>query len=496
MVAGCLVNVIALGVPLTIMLIYDRVIGVGNPAALPMLAVGLALTLGFEWWMRTIRSSTLSWFSGRLDFVVGTKIFERLLDLPPEKTQKASVSAQVARVKTFESVRDFFASAPFIGMLDMPFVVIGLAAIFIIAGPLAFVPLCAIAVYAALFLAMRGRIKPAVHIAARTSSARQQFAIDALEKLIDIRSLGLVDKWSDKYRHLMGRETMAQLHLKWLSTITETLAQTVTTLAAVATVGFGVLLVWSGSVSAGALVASILIVWRILGPFYWLSITVARSEQLRNSNLQIDELMELEGETEYSRRLATMPRVLGRVSFQDVAVRPADAVSDAFRGLSFHAEPGDAVALVGADGIDKGLVLKLLHSLQRPSAGVVQLDGFDLRQLNPRAVRRQVAYVPQRPEFLGWSVAENLRLVHAFATDEALWDALELADASEDVRAMPDGIDTILDGSFSPGLDPDLSARLGLARGYLQPGNVLLVDDLPNSVLTGQAGANFKAYIA
>lgn len=152
MMAGLILNIIALVTPVFIMLVYDRVIAASSPETLPMLAVGAFLAIAFEWKLRDIRSQGLSWLAGRLDNIVSNKIFAHLIGLSPALIEKASIAAQIARIKTFESVRDFFSGSVFLSLLEAPFVILSVAAIGIIAGPLVFVPVAMVFAYLVLFL--------------------------------------------------------------------------------------------------------------------------------------------------------------------------------------------------------------------------------------------------------------------------------------------------------------------------------------------------------
>src|SRR5690606_37489999 len=99
-----------------------------------MLCVGVSLAIVFEFFLRQIRSKGLSWLSGRMDNIVGNKIFSHLIGLSPTLIERASVSSQIARIKTFESIRDFFSGSVFLSLLEIPFVIIAVVVIYAIAG--------------------------------------------------------------------------------------------------------------------------------------------------------------------------------------------------------------------------------------------------------------------------------------------------------------------------------------------------------------------------
>ena len=425
MVTGLFLNILALLTPLFIMLIYDRVIATSAQNVLPMIALGAFLAIGFELKLRLIRAKGLSWLSGRLDNIVSNKIFAHLIGLSPKLIEKASVAAQIARIKTFESVRDFFSGSLFMTTLELPFVLLSVLAILIIAGPLVLIPIFTVVIYITLFYMARQKIKTAIRLAAKRSSIRQQFSIETFEKIEAIQSHGLQQKWQEKYRHVSGNEAFSHFRLGFIGMVCETIAHSITVLAAVATVGMGAHLIWQGLMTSGALVASMILVWRVLTPFYSLCTMVPRLEQLRNSIQQVNDLIDIDTEEEETKSYSTLPNIKGDISFQNVEFRYTDDSNDIFSNLSFDLKRGTLTIINGTNGTGKSAVLKLIKCLHQPNRGAVKIDGFDIRQLNPNDLRQKIAYAPRNPHFYEGSIADNLRLSYPLVSDEDLEEALK-----------------------------------------------------------------------
>lgn len=495
MTAGLILNIIALATPLFIMLVYDRVIAAGSPQTLPMLALGAFIAIGFEWKLRCIRSTGLSWLAGRLDNIVGNKIFTHLIGLSPNLIEKASVAAQIARIKTFESVRDFFSGSMFLSLLEAPFVFISITAVALIAGKLVFVPIAMVFGYGALFMFVRHKVKVTIRIAAKASSARQQFTIETFEKLHGIRGHGLQNKWQEKFRHLSGREMVSHFRLGWLGMVAETCAHTLTVIAAVLTIGFGVHMIWDGVMSTGALVATMILVWRILTPFYSLCTMIPRLEQLRNSVAQVNDLMDVQTEEKEAQSFSRLPNIKGEISFHNVSFRYNDETDATFENLSFEAQAGDLIAVTGSNGSGKATILKLIKSLHKAYSGTVRIDGFDIRQLDATDLRRQIAYVPKTPHFFNGTIIENMRLSNPIASEDDVIKALKLADVWDEIEKFSDGLYTIIGSHGNEKITSSFATRLSLARAYLHPASILLLDELPNGLLSGKAGQNLKDYL-
>jgi ABC-type bacteriocin/lantibiotic exporter with double-glycine peptidase domain len=488
MIAGLVLNIIALATPLFIMMVYDKVISSQAINVLPFLTLGVGMAIVAEGVFRFIRSRSLSWLGGRLDNIVSNRIFEHLLSLPPSAIERASIPSQIARIKTFESIRDFFSGSVFMSVMELPFVIIALLVIGAIAGPLVLVPLACVSLYCLLFFVIWRKVRVMIRHAAKASSARQQFTLDTFEKSEAIRASGLEKVWGEKFRDLSGREAVAQFQLGWLGIMGETFANALTVLSAVAVIGFGVHLVWSGGMSTGALVATMILVWRVLSPFYAVCTMIPRLEQLRNSVRQVNSLMDIDSEEMAASGLATMSRISGAVSFNNVSIRYNQNDDPIVSNLSFEAKPGDIVAITGENGSGKTTILKMAKGLYLPQAGNIRLDGFDIRQINPHDIRRHIAYIPQIPDFFEGTVAENLRFGNPLATDGEIKQALGQARVLEDVISLPRGLQTPIGGRDGIRLSSSLELRLSMVRAYLQEAPILLIDEQPNSILNDEAG--------
>ena len=485
---GFFLNLAALSAPLFIMTVYDRVISAHTPDVLVMLSVGVGMALVLEWFLRQTQSKILSGFASRLDNVVSNQIFGRMLALSPGYIERASVPAQVARMKTFESVRDFFSGGVFLSLLEMPFSIIALITIGVIAGPLCLVPLSVTALYVVLFAAVWRKVKVLIRDAARATSARQQFSLETFEKLASIRTFGLTDIWQKKYDELVAREVSSHFKLQWMGNLGETLAHGLTVISSVAVVSFGVHLIWTGQMSAGALVATMILCWRVLTPFYSLCTMIPRLDQLRNSVRQVNELMNIDEEKSLGEVPKKSTAWKGQVSFNNVGLRYPGDVNPVFSGLTFHVKPGEVALITGDNGSGKTSLLKMILGMYAPQAGTIQIDGHDIRQFDPQDLRRHIAYISQYPHFFEGTIESNLRLASPLATKKEIEMALKQANVWDDVQDLPKGLQSPLGTENATYISSNMAFRLCLARAYLHKAPIMVIDELPNSLMNDATG--------
>lgn len=495
-VIGFVLSLVGLCAPIFVMLVYDRVVAPQTLEPLPLLAVGAIAAVLVEWLLRGVRSHIIAWLSARLDFIVGAAIFERLVQLPPSVIERAPIPAQIARIRTFESVRDFFSGPIFMSIVEFPTVIVSVIAIAVIGGWLALVPLAVALAYLAVFAVIRTRVLVAIRRAAKTVSATQQFTIETVEKLEAVRTAGLTAAWLQKYRDLSGKENLAQFRLHMLSSISEALAHGLTLVSGIATLAVGAMLTWNGGAGPGALVASMILTWRVLMPFHSLCMSVSRFEQMRNAIDQVNDLMDLSVESEAQESSARPAAFRGAISFNGVALRYSRDAGFIFSGLNAVIAPGEVIAVAGANGAGKSSLLKLVLGLYAPMAGSVRVDDFDIRQLVQRDLRRMIGYIPQSPDLLDGSIAENLRFANPLASDAELWAALEKADAANEVRALPEQLDTRVSQEKRQQFAAALGYKICFARAVLGEANILLIDEQPNSVLAAGVAEVLKRIIA
>jgi ATP-binding cassette subfamily B protein len=174
---------------------------------------------------------------------------------------------------------------------------------------------------------------------------------------------------------------------------------------------------------------------------------------------------------------------LPATSRRALTFRYGDDKPPALRNVSFHAAPGQTVALVGKTGAGKSTLLGLVPRLWDPPPGALQVDGTDVRQLALASLRGAIAMVPQETFLFSQSIRDNIAVGNPAASAEAIAEAAELASLGPDLAAFPKGLDTIV-GERGITLSGGQKQRVALARALLRRPQILLLDDCLSAVDT------------
>ncbi|WP_254273329.1 ABC transporter ATP-binding protein [Haloarcula marina] len=242
------------------------------------------------------------------------------------------------------------------------------------------------------------------------------------------------------------------------------------------------------TVSPGAFVTFMLYTQQFIWPLAQFGQIVNNYQRARASSDRVYALLEAEPGVSDPESPVALPTVEGRVEYDGVTFRydSGDGEDDAppvLRDVSFAVEPGETVGIVGPTGSGKSTLVKLLVRLYDPEAGVVRLDGHDVRDLAIADLRRAVGYVAQEPFLFYGTVRENIAYGTFEATDAEIEAAARRAAAHEFVENLPDGYETTV-GERGVRLSGGQRQRIALARTFLKNPAILVLDEATSHVDT------------
>ena len=467
--------------PLFMMVVYSTVIPTGAEDTLLYLTIGSVLALLSSFAFMRHRAHILAYIAGRIEYLFGASILQHVLRMSPSYTERSSVGAQTARLQSFESIRDMFIGPLASTFLESPATIVLLVALSII-NPIALLVFTVmVAIYAILYWVFSGRTKTLVTELSQAVTKRDEFLVELIVKMRTVRESHAQRLWLERFREVSANAAMASFKSERLSSLLVSRSYFLMMLAALSIVVATVPAVWSHSVSSGALIASLMLMWRVLTPVQTVFTNMTRMERVGNAVKQIDSLMRIQPERIETSQAVSGRKLLGEIEFARVSFRYSIKVDPALIGVEFRIQPGQVVALTGPNGGGKSTLLKLILGMYQPQAGAILLDNVDIRQIDPLVLRRYIGYAPQDTQLFRATLAQNLRLARPEATDEDLYECLEMAGALDQVLSLPQGLQYRV-GDNTNELAASLKQKLSLARAYLTRAPIMLFDEPGNGL--------------
>jgi ATP-binding cassette subfamily C protein LapB len=489
LVAAVLINIFALMMPLFTMNVYDRVVPNNAVETLWVLTLGIALVMGFSFVLTTVRAYVVDTASKRVDVKLSAQILEQVLDLRME-SKPESVGSFAANLRSFESVRDFIASASLTTLVDLPFVLLFLAILAWISPWMVIPPVLAIVLVVLVSYVAQRRMEVLTRQTYQASAQRNAVLVESLSGLETIKTLnaqgGVQRVWESATEYLahMGGK------LKFISATTVNFVQTMQQLVTISVIVIGVYLAQDSALSLGGIIASSMIAGRCLAPLGQVAGLMMQYQNARTSLDSVDTYMNLPVEHPVGKSFVPRAVFNGDIEFRNVVFSYPQSSQASLNGVSFSVRAGEKVGVIGRIGSGKTTLEKLMLGLYRPSSGAVLIDGVDMRQVDPVDLRRAIGQVPQDPVLFYGSLKHNLMIGAPFAEVSDMLSAARIAGVDEFAAQHPDGYDMMI-GERGDSLSGGQRQAIAVARALINDPSILLLDE-PSSNMDNQSETLLK----
>ncbi len=476
-----ILNILALATPLFIMAVYDMVIGSGSIETLGYLLGGVGIAIVCDICLRLIRGSILSYIGARLDYIVGSTVLQKILSLPIRQTEGTSLGSKIARFREFDTIREFFIGPMALAFLELPFIFIFLLTIGLIGGPLVLVPIAMLVLYALVGFFILPIIQQKASDDLTHTATKGSFVTETFNKMRTIKQLGAEEIWLERFRDISVGNALSGMRNNMVGAVAQTFAHVIMVAAGILTLTFGISRVFEETMTVGALVATMALVWRMLAPTQALFLALTKLNQINVSIKRLNQLFTLPSERNpYAS--SKLKEFEGHISFNRVSFRYAPEQDPAVMGVDLQIAPGEVIAFAGANSSGKSTIVKLLAGLYQPQVGRISLDGVDIRQIDPLELRKSIGYMPQYSELFHGTIRQNLLLAASTASEQQILEVCEWANLTDDINKLPDKLDTRIGDQMMQQLPAGFQQRLIMARAFLANAKIMIFDEPGNTL--------------
>lgn len=475
-------NMMGLATPLLIMVIYDRIIPAGSVNLIWSLALAVVIVVACDASFRCARTASIAYMGRELEQKLGLALFRKLLALPANQIQQAEVEQQITRFRQFEGLRDVFTGQILTTLLDLPFTLIFLLVLFFLSPPVAMLITVLMVIFVIATIVTLPKQKALNQAASKHKASLQSHVYETIKNQQSIQRLGLIEYWAQQNTALCGEASKATRMAGQFQLVSQSFGQSLMSIAGIGAIMLSTLDAMNGSMTFGALIAVMSLVWKTLTPLQAIYSNAPQIAGFLVSKAQSDRVLGLPEEPMRGAMQTHQKQFDGTISFAGVTHRYDGAIAYALSQVSLDIEAGDFVLIGGANSSGKSTLLNLMCGLYKPVSGSIHLDGIDLRQVPVDDLRQSVSYIQPNAEFFYGTVFQNFRLATPTITEAEVEAAISKMGLSEDVRTMPEGIHTRLSEAYRATLSDGFLAALSLARGLARPGSVLLLNDPTNAL--------------
>jgi ATP-binding cassette subfamily C exporter for protease/lipase len=469
-------NLLMLAPSLYMMQVYDRVLGSRNETTLLVLTVLIMGIFVFMGALESIRSWVLVRVGARLDSKLNERVFtaafERNLMTPGSSTSQPN--------NDLNTVRQTLTGGGLLAVFDVPWLPLYLLVIFMFSVPLGYFALAGAVLIGVLAVINERVSKSKLEEAQKYSLQATNSLNNNLRNAEVIEAMGMLPnvrkRWYEIHKQAMQYQAAASDQAAVLNGLTKFVRMGMQSLV----LGFGALLVLENQMTAGMMIAASILVSRALAPVEML---VGNWKQIVSGRTAYRRLQDLLAEHPAREAGMSLPRPKGTVKLDNVVGAVPGSRTQVLRGVSFSAQPGEVIAIIGPSASGKSSLARLLVGIWPAAAGSVRLDGADVYTWNKDELGPYVGYLPQDIELFDGTVAENIARFGQIQPGQVI-EAARKAGMHEIILKLPQGYDTPL-GAAGGVLSGGQRQRVGLARAlYGNPSLVVL--DEPNSNLDDQ----------
>jgi len=476
MTANVVANILTVAVVFFAMNVYDRVVPTQAYTSLWTLAIGTSIAILLEFLMRWFKASLVDIGGKKADMAINSALLREILSIRLEHRPQ-SIGIFASSMRDFEALRDFFSSASLVLIGDLPFILMFITLIWMIAGPLALVPAMIVPLLIIIGLSAQYPLMKAMRMNMKESGDKQSVLVESLLNLELIKSHRAEDYLQRRWDFSNGAAAQAYKRARSLTNFIMGLTAMLQQLVTVGMIVAGVYLIGQNTLTLGALIAAVILAGRAISPLGNVMALAARYQQALASLHTLEHLMQRPRDREHNRHYVTPDKVDGGLTSVDLEFAyPDEHKIPVIKRVSLELKPGNHMALLGRVGSGKSTLLRLMSGLYTPLGGHVLVDGIDLQQIDPSQLRNHIGYVGQDAQLFMGTLRDNLVLSDNRISDSQVIDVLKKLDLYALVANHPRGLDMPL-SEAGGGLSGGQRQLLAIARMMLRDPQFVFMDE-------------------
>jgi len=467
-------NILMLAAPFYMLVVYDIVMPSKNMNTLLLVTLITIMFFIGMWILDYVRGKLTIYASNKLDLLLNERVFNATFDLAAKFPDKANTQP----LQDFRAIKTFLGGQGIYAFFDFPWFPIYIAIMFAFSPVYGLYGLAATAIILLLTWLNQKMTKDGLEESNESYRKAVNFFGNNIRNVEVVQAMGMRENlhrmWMERYNSYLLTNTKASTTASFYSNASKSFRM----LASSMMYGVGAILVISGSISPGMIIAGAVLMGRALQPVSqiiggWKQFTDARISYGKLNKL----LYDFPGETEK----ISLPDPQGIITFENVFTIPPLGKKPILKGINLQINSGEMVGVIGPSAAGKSSFAKTAVGVWEPSNGHIRIDGADIHQYNRIELGKHIGYLPQDIELFEGTISQNISRFEENPSDESIIEAAKLSGTHELILKLPDGYGTRV-GAGGMSLSGGQKQRIGLARALYGNPKIVILDE-PNSNL-------------
>lgn len=461
-------NLLSLALPIMTLQVYDRILPNPESGTLPLLMAGVLLAIVCETGLRLARAWMMGWRGAVYEHALSAAAMRRLLSADAARSRTTGIGEFLHRMAAIGRLKDFENGYIAVTWMELAFIPVFLGVILYIAAPLAIVPLLLLGVFIGVSLWQGRKLQSALARRDAEDDERYEYLVECLKGVHTVKAFALENLLSRRYEYLQEKSGLGSFFAAEASTRTFNFGTMMSHLMMVAVMTAGAVAVIGGSITTGALIATLQLSGRLMQPAQRGLALWARYQEYVLARAKVAQIFAM---PQVRRSPAPqLPLPEGYLAARGVHFRQT------LEDINLSLSPGDSISISGLPGCGKTTLLELLSGLYPPDKGEILIDNVDARRYPPEQLPDHIGYLATEGVIFHGTIRENLTRFGIVPEKAAFSLARELL-IDRDVAQLPSGYDTVLQPQGGDDVPPGLRQRIAIARVLASHPKIILFDE-------------------
>lgn len=480
LLASLAINILSLALPTMTLQVYDRILPNPGSGTLPVLITGVCVAVVLETIMRLGRSYMMGWSGAAYEHRLSCHAMNRLLHSDLSVPVPYGIGEYMNRLTAIGRLKDFYNGYSLVTVFELLFVPLFLGLAVYISGPLAIVPVIVLMAFTLISYKQGKTLRRELESRDETDDKRYNFLIESLEGIHSLKSFGLENIFSRRYEALEEESTIANFRVTESSARAFDTASVFSHLMVAGVIGAGAVFVLEGTISTGALIATILLSGRMMQPVQRALALWAKYQDYTLSRAKAESIFEIplhpsapaEGDS---------PAREGALFVNNVSFRRSENEPWLLKDVSLQVGRGECISLSTDNTPSLSALLDMIAGVYAPKIGGIQIDGKNVLQYESKDLINHVGYVQSEGMIFRGTIRDNLTCFGQIE-EAKVQEMAAMFQVDRDIASLPSGFDTFLNGNATDTIPPGLKQRIAMVRVLAPKPRLIIFDNADRSL--------------